>query len=107
MDTPWSMAAYDVSRNQRALGVNGDAVGSGWTTTERRVVDEIVAPLLGVVPPAADADLMGLGADSMTVIHMVAQAEELFAVELPFLELIEERFTVSGLAAAVDRHRAA
>lgn len=76
------------------------------TDTERRLVEEIVEPLLGFTPDVMSRDLIELGADSMQLVHMLAQAEELFDVELSAMELMDD-VSVAGLAALIDRQLAA
>jgi acyl carrier protein len=74
------------------------------TPTERRLIEEVIQPLLGVTPDTMEQDLIELGADSMALVHMLAQTEELFEVELSPLELMDN-LTVAGLATIVDRQR--
>ncbi|MEU5551922.1 MULTISPECIES: acyl carrier protein [unclassified Micromonospora] len=75
------------------------------TDTERRLVTEVVEPLLGFTPDEMSQDLIALGADSMQLVHMLAQAEDLFDVELSAVELMDN-VSVAGLAALIDRQRA-
>lgn len=75
------------------------------TGTERTLVDEVVEPLLGITPKVMSQDLIELGADSMQLVHMLAQAEEIFDVELSAVELMDNA-SVAGLAALIDRQRA-
>lgn len=72
------------------------------TPTERKLVDEIVVPLLGTAPTWLGQDLAELGANSMTVIHILAQAEELFDVEISPLDMMDNT-NVAALAALIDR----
>lgn len=81
-------------------GGGGSAETAGSVDIERRLVAEVVEPLLGAVPRTMDQELAELGADSMALVHMIAQAEEIFDVELPPAELIED-LSVAGLAGRI------
>jgi acyl carrier protein len=72
------------------------------TPTELRLFNEVVAPLLDTVPERMDQDLLESGADSMILVHIFAQAEELFGVELSPVQLMDD-VSIASLAALIDR----
>lgn len=70
------------------------------TATERRLIDEVVSLLLDELPPL-DQDLIESGVDSMKLVHILFQAEELFGVELSAVDILDD-VSISRLAALID-----
>lgn len=70
--------------------------------TERRLIDEVIAPLLGFAPTELDRDLTELGADSLKILQILDEAEALFAVEFAPSDLTTN-LSVAGICAVIDR----
>ncbi len=76
--------------------------------TEQKIID-IVARQLGINDQAlkpTDDIMEDLGADSLDVIEMVMEMEEVFSIEVPDSEL-EPLTTIQSVIDLVDRHIAA
>ncbi|MEU9669174.1 acyl carrier protein [Streptomyces bobili] len=70
--------------------------------TERRLIDEVIAPLLGFAPTELDRDLTELGVNSLKILHILDEAETLFAVEFTPADL-RTNLSVAGICAVIDR----
>lgn len=69
------------------------------------LIERVVQPMLGFVPEDLDQDLEELGVDSMVLVHMLAQTEEVFGVELSPVDLMDQ-VSVASLARLVEQQRA-
>lgn len=66
---------------------------------ERRLLDEVITPISKVGPEDRERDLIELGLDSMALVHVLAQSEDIFDVELPPVELWDD--TDVGISVAL------
>ncbi|MGW5676473.1 acyl carrier protein [Streptomyces sp. NPDC003860] len=85
--------------NPQFIGVCTDS--GGFTVIEQRIAEEIVRPLLGVVPERSDTSLIDLGATSLTLLQVFARVEETFDVELSLDDPLDQA-TVASLAASIS-----
>jgi amino acid adenylation domain-containing protein len=80
----------------------GRGAGSPPRTEMERLVAGLVAEVLGIAPPGADASFFDLGGHSLLAARLTSRLSRAAGVEIP-LTLVFERPTVRALAAAVSR----
>ncbi|MDY0055082.1 MAG: beta-ketoacyl synthase N-terminal-like domain-containing protein [Methyloversatilis sp.] len=76
-------------------------------TDTERMVATAMGELLGIARVGADDDFFELGGHSLLAIQAVTRLRKEFGVELPMRALLFEARTVAGIAAVIDRSRAA
>jgi amino acid adenylation domain-containing protein len=76
------------------------------TTTERRLLREVIAPLLGEGRVGVHDDFFLAGGNSLQAVQLMSAIKRRFGVEIALGEFFASP-TVAHLAAAVDTHRAA
>ncbi|AUG78724.1 non-ribosomal peptide synthetase [Kitasatospora sp. MMS16-BH015] len=87
----------------RAAGLPGDRAA---TPTERRLLREVVTPLLGEGRLGPRDDFFLAGGNSLQAVQLMSAIRRRFGVEIALGEFFAAP-TVAGLAAAIDNHRAA
>jgi amino acid adenylation domain-containing protein len=80
----------------------GDEPDEDLSPTERKVRDEVFAPLLGLARPGRHENFFGLGGTSLQAIRIAPKVKAVFEVEPPIAEFFQNP-TVAGLAEIIDR----
>ncbi len=109
--------AFDPNRTQpgaaagsRAQGHGRPAIATPYVaprTDTERMVAQAMGELLGIDQVGADDDFFDLGGHSLLAIQAVTRLRKEFGVELPMRALLFEARTAAGIAAVIDRSRAA
>src|SRR5260370_15814038 len=90
-------------------GGGGPGGGGGGAPPPGLPAEELLAALwagvLGLEPPAADADFFALGGHSLLAMQLVSRVNQAFGIELP-LRCVFEQPTLGEMARAIAAERA-